>query len=316
MLQVARLAPQQLGDSRDLVAAFLLGRVNPDGGFRNRAGDSDLYYTVFGLEGLIVLQEQLPVRVTPYLRQYGSGEGLDFVHLASLARCWASVATASLKTGSTPSSEVMPGFCFADVSDVVPGFSLVDVPARAIVARIESHRSHDGGYAQSPDAAQGSVYAAFLALGAYEDLRVPVPQPESLVESVSRLRSRDGGYANQPGDAQGITTVTAAAVLLLRRLEGAIDPHVGMWLLDRCHASGGFLATPHAPVPDLLSTATALHALAALHVPLGGLREPCLDFVDSLWTNRGGFYGTWMDDDVDCEYTYYALLALGHLTLS
>lgn len=305
MLQVARLAPQQLGDSRDLVAAFLLGRVNPDGGFRNRAGDSDLYYTVFGLDALIALQEQLPVRVTPYLRQYGSGEGLDFVHLAALARCWASVA-ASLKAGTT--SDVVPG----STSDVVPGFSL----ANALLARIESHRSADGGYAQTPDAAQGSVYAAFLALGAYEDLGAPMPRPESLVDSLSRLRARDGGYANQPGDAQGITTVTAAAVLLLRRLEGAIDPHVGMWLLDRCHASGGFLATPQAPVPDLLSTATALHALAALHVPLGGLREPCLDFVDSLWTNRGGFYGTWMDDDVDCEYTYYALLALGHLTLS
>ena len=45
------------------------------------------------------------------------------------------------------------------------------------------------------------------------------------------------------------------------------------------------------------------------------LREPCLDFVDSLWTNRGGFFGTWADDTVDCEYTYYALLALGHLSL-
>jgi hypothetical protein len=64
-----------------------------------------------------------------------------------------------------------------------------------------------------------------------------------------------------------------------------------------------------------LSTATALHALSALHVPLAGLRDPCLDFVDSLWTNRGGFFGTWADDAVDCEYTFYALLALGHLSL-
>ena len=46
-----------------------------------------------------------------------------------------------------------------------------------------------------------------------------------------------------------------------------------------------------------------------------GIREPCLDFVDSLWTNRGGFFGTWADDAADCEYTYYALLALGHLSL-
>ena len=68
-----------------------------------------------------------------------------------------------------------------------------------------------------------------------------------------------------------------------------------------------------APVPDLLSTATALHALDAMHVDLKPLAEPCLDFLDSLWTNRGGFCGSWEDDALDCEYTYYALLALGHL---
>ena len=71
---------------------------------------------------------------------------------------------------------------------------------------------------------------------------------------------------------------------------------------------------PGAPIPDLLSTATALHALAGMQVPLAGLREPCLDFVDSLWTNRGGFYGHWSDDAIDTEYTYYALLSIGHLT--
>jgi hypothetical protein len=65
MLQVARLAPQQLGESRDLVAGFLHARVNPDGGFQNRAGASDLYYTVFGLDSLIGLQEALRPRQGP-----------------------------------------------------------------------------------------------------------------------------------------------------------------------------------------------------------------------------------------------------------
>jgi hypothetical protein len=52
-----------------------------------------------------------------------------------------------------------------------------------------------------------------------------------------------------------------------------------------------------------------------MQVTLDGIREPCLDFLDTLWTNRGGFYGTWADDTLDCEYTYYGLLALGHLSL-
>ena len=67
-------------------------------------------------------------------------------------------------------------------------------------------------------------------------------------------------------------------------------------------------------MPDLLSTATALHALAAVGAPLDDLREPCLDFLDSLWDHRGGFHGSWADDALDCEYVFYGLLALGHLS--
>jgi hypothetical protein len=40
-----------------------------------------------------------------------------------------------------------------------------------------------------------------------------------------------------------------------------------------------------------------------------------VDFVDTLWNGKG-FCGSWADDTVDSEYTYYALLALGHLSLS
>ena len=70
-------------------------------------------------------------------------------------------------------------------------------------------------------------------------------------------------------------------------------------------------------MPDLLSTATTLHALAALEVRLTEEQtERCLDFVDSLWNADGGFHGNWTDDYLDCEYTFYGLLALGHLSLN
>jgi hypothetical protein len=288
MLQVARLAPKQLGESRDLVAAFLRSCLNSDGGFQNRTGDSDLYYTVFGLEGLVALQEPVPAEaVVSYLTRFEEGEDLDLVHLASLARCWATVSR-----------------------------DLSRVPVGKLLDRVEMHRASDGGYALAPHAVHGNAYACFLALGAYEDLGASLPEPARLLAALSALRASDGGYANQRGDAHGITTVTAAAVSVFRTLDAPIDPLLGVWLLDRCHASGGFVATPATPVPDLLSTATGLHALATLHVPLAGVYEACLDFVDSLWTSRGGFYGSWVDDTLDCEYTYYGLLALGHLTVA
>ena len=71
---------------------------------------------------------------------------------------------------------------------------------------------------------------------------------------------------------------------------------------------------PEAPMPDLLSTATALHSLVIAGFKIDHIKEKCLDFIDSLWCGKGGFYGSWADTVVDCEYTYYGLLALGNLT--
>jgi len=113
----------------------------------------------------------------------------------------------------------------------------------------------------------------------------------------------------------GLTPSTAAAVTLFRQFGRPVPPELGAWLLSRCRPEGGFFATPMAPLPDLLSTATALHALAGMKVDFEKVKEPCLDFLDTLWSSRGGFYGTWEDDVLDCEYTYYGLLALGHLSL-
>jgi prenyltransferase beta subunit len=286
MLQVARLAPTLLGDSRELVAGFLRHAACDDGGFRDRSGGSDLYYTVFGLEGLLALGEPPPAPTTAYLRGFGDGAGLDFVHLACLARAWGSAADG-------PPSGTADG----------------------LLRRLQAFRAADGGFAATTGADAGTAYACFLALAAYEDLRAAVPDAAAMLGCLQRLRAADGGYANHPGAAEGSTPATAAAVMVLRHLDAAPDPDVRRWLLDRCLADGGFLAAPRAPMPDLLSTATALHALAALDADVAAVREPCLDFVDTLWTNTGGFYGSWADSVLDCEYTYYGLLALGHLSL-
>jgi len=46
----------------------------------------------------------------------------------------------------------------------------------------------------------------------------------------------------------------------LRHLGRPADPRDAEWLLKCCLPEGGFLGGPMAPVPDLLSTATALFA--------------------------------------------------------
>ena len=52
MIQVARLAPELLGDAAGLVRSFMIKQLHDNGGFVDRKGDPDLYYTVFGLDGL------------------------------------------------------------------------------------------------------------------------------------------------------------------------------------------------------------------------------------------------------------------------
>ena len=288
MLQVARLAPKLLGESAPLVEAFLRSTFLPDGGCRDRAGATDLYYTVFGLDGLLALRADVPAAATAdYLRLFGDGAGLDFVHLGCLARCWAAL----------------------------PPADRADVPADAILGRVETHRSADGGYGPEPASDGGTAYGCFLGLGAYQDLGRDVPGPGGLVRCVQSLRADDGGYANQRDVPLGLTPATAAAVTLLRQLGEPAPAGAADWLLARCQPGGGFFATPLAPLPDLLSTATALHALSGLHAPIDGVRDGCLDFLDSLWTARGGFHGHWADDELDAEYTFYGLLALGHLSV-
>ena len=71
MLQVARLAPKLLDDAAGLVLEFLNRQRHPSGGFKDRAGEPDLYYTVFGLDGLFALQDELPALETlPYLKSF------------------------------------------------------------------------------------------------------------------------------------------------------------------------------------------------------------------------------------------------------
>jgi prenyltransferase beta subunit len=268
------------------VRDFLLRQLNGNGSFTDRTGRSDLYYTAFGIDGLIALQAELPVeKIRSYVRSFDDGEDLDFVHLCCLARVRAAAGLQNEK------------------------------PCRAIVQRIEQFRSGDGGFNFQPDQVHGTVYACFLAFGAYQDLGSEPPDALRMVQCLKLLETIDGAWANDRTGKFGSTNPTAAAVTLLRNLSMPINGSVGDWLLAQHHPQGGFVAAPGASMPDLLSTATALHALAGMEVPLEAVREDCLDFIDTLWTNRGAFHGHWGDECTDCEYTFYALLALGHLSL-
>jgi hypothetical protein len=289
LLQVARLAPRLLADSTDLVRGFYRRQFNADGAASDRAGRPDLYYTIFALAGAQALDVPVSAeRTADWLRSFGDGAGLDFVHLGALARCWAAIG----REGMPPKLD------------------------RAVLDRLEGFRKPDGGYDGDPKLPHGTAYGAFVALGAYQDLGQTPPQVIELIRSLKRLETPDGAWSNSPGLPIGALNATAGAVTLITHLGFPVASAVGDWLFAQAHPEGGFRAVPGAPLPDLLSTATALHALACLERPVPSrIHEGCLDFIDTLWSAEGGFHGHWADDHLDVEYTFYGLLALGHLSL-
>jgi hypothetical protein len=286
MLHAARTGAERLGGRRQSCIEFLASQQNEDGGFRDRLGSSDLYYTVFGVQafealGVPLADEQL----SSYLAAFGRGEGLDLVHLCCLVRSRVSL----------------------------PGAGVDDDFRREASERIEGFRAGDGGYALRQGAPRGSVYACFLALGAYQDLGMETPHLRAAVSCVENLRVDEGGYANEAEIPAGSAPATAAAMTVLRHAEAAVSPQTAVWLLNECYRDGGFLAVPAAPQPDLLSTAVSLHALGGFAAPPASIGDDCRRFVHDRQVSKGGFSASTADTTADCEYTYYALLALGNL---
>ncbi len=292
MRRAVNRASEALGESADAARAFLRRQLAPDGGFQGRDGRSDLYYTVFGLEASLALEAGVPCdRVADYLGRFGTGESLDFVHLACLARCRANIS----------------GIC---------GEAMDARTRRDMAEHLQLYKAQDGGFNAAAHAERGSAYGSFLALGAFQDLGIDCPNPDGMAASIQSLQMPDGGYANEATMTASATAATAAAICILHYMDRAIPDSAVHWLREQAHPQGGFTAIrlPTGPlIPDLLSTATALHALSLAGALADDTREKHLDYLDTLWTSQGGFRGHWADDVVDCEYTYYGLLSLGCL---
>ena len=222
MLQVARLAPRQLGEAGDLVADFLRSQLNEDGGFKNRAGASDIYYTVFGLEGLLALRADLPHdRIASYLKTVGPVDSLDLVHVCCLARCWANLPTV-----------------FRDLA-----------PNSEMLTRIETFRSADGGYNTIAKQPHGTTYGCFLAAAGCGDARGEMPNPQGVIDCLATLKCPDGGYANMVEVPVGLTPSTAAVATLLRHLQQPTPAELSDWLLSRCSPAGDFSPFPKRRFP-------------------------------------------------------------------
>jgi len=291
MISAASNARTILGDSSSLVINYVKSHQNSDGGFKGRFDRSDLYYTMFGIDCLSSLGSTPNFPLYNYVKSYESLSSLDFVHICSYIQLISSLSKYDLN---------------------IEGF---DNPERREFFRkkIEEYLSADGGYNVVKDSKTGSVYGCFLAVSAYEELNLPIPNVDGILECLNKLKTKDGGFSNEVGLQRGITTATSAALILLKKFNQQIPVQSIDWILDMFNITCGFLAFSGAPLPDLLSTATALHCLGEVGCDLDILKEDCLDFINTLWSDEGAFCGNWGDDKTDVEYTFYGLLSIGNL---
>lgn len=273
-------------------AQYILSRQNADGGFPGRDGESDLYYTGFGLRGLAALDALTPgiaERAANFLRGCLTRQTSVVDFFSFLYSCAMVQASAGI--------------------DVLEG-SAADWPAR-VAAELEKFRTRDHGYNKSPGAPSGSTYHTFLVGLCFDLLGRSLPNPDDVLRFVQARRREDGGYVEVPAMRRSGTNPTAAAIGLLHLLKGRepthdVDPTID-YLADMPSMEGGLRANDRIPLADLLSTFTGcwtLHQLGALERI--NVRQ-AFQYVQSLERKEGGFLGGVWDEATDVEYTFYGL---------
>jgi prenyltransferase beta subunit len=317
IFQKAAAAARVLDDpAREAVVEYLFSQETGSGLFQDRNGQPDVYYTFFALAALIALNREPDLgRLQRTLREMPA-DTLDLIHLSCLLRLrlWCDVLR---WIGLKRMHQILlsPSLLYRFGGKALRLMRPSGTLEPALFKMLAGFRASDGGFAMRRNAGTGNPYAAFLAWQTYADAGMPMPGADVVLRSIIRCRARDGGFAGVPGMEHGTTPVTAAVALLQQALFAEPEPALADWLTARRHPGGGFLASPTAPVPDLLSTGVTLFTLQRLGRPLCACNiAAATDFVTLHWNDNGGFCGTLTDPRSDCEYTFYALLALGCLT--
>lgn len=270
------------GKDQDKILSYLGSLQNPDGGFRGRSASSDLYYSVFATEPLLTAGQGCDEGALAGYLQTIDASRLDFIHLCCLIRLMGNL---SLLNGAM---------------------------AGTLQECLERFRCADGFFHHVEPGARGSVYGAFMAMGAYQELGCASEfgRVESFINS---FRNDDGSFCNDLETSMGTVPATAAAMVMLLQAGCEVNPASVEWLLSCMTDAGGMAVSPVMPVADLLSTSTALHSLRLAGVDMGLIREAALRFVRGCLTEGGGFQAHAFDPAVDSEYTFYGILALGNL---
>jgi geranylgeranyl transferase type-2 subunit beta len=273
----------------------------PDGGFRGREGDSDLYYSGFAVRSLAVLGG-LTTDECITVGRYVNSQSQSRLSVIDLLSWLYTGLVVQLSGGEDPFADALP-----DWTD-------------RIALALESVRTKDGGYAKTTEGAAGSTYHSFLVALTYELIGRDVPEPNRLVQFLYDRQRDDGGFVEIAPMKRSGTNPTAAAVVLLRKydaLDDELRDDVREFLLEVRSSDGGFQANTRIPFADGLSTFTGLLTAQDLQlddvIAAAKIEQFLTDSQHGLELPGGGFRGASWDEQADVEYTFYGLGILGLL---
>jgi len=272
------------------IGQYLKSKLTPEGGFANKVGKADIYYSLFGLSSSCILQLDLPFNeIKNWLDSFSLKE-LGLIELSSLSKCYS-------------------------ILGIINGFRpVIDKKKLHQIAEAGKRFKTENNSFSLDGRGRGTPYSVFLAMNLYQDLGLELKNIPDLKQALTEYLQPDGRYADPNGSGRGLLNSTVAGLLCWRQFTGEILSQPIDWLQSQLSPSGGFKADPQAKLPDMLSTSVALFALKICNADISSFQKMSRQFVEDHWMPDGSFSATLLDEQGDCEYTYYGLLALGALS--
>jgi len=269
---------------REDVLKFLISQQNPDGGFQDRGGQPDLYYSLFG--GLMLRAAE---RETEDRR-------LKTEDLLSVRE---TVEGAILK---------LKQFIACKSNSEVPGFiekCCLVLLQKELKAGRNSQLKALISLGKSFWKERHSINISYRSFVLFLTLDAVLPLRRILKFGAKSMLRRSTIDQHSP------CSEVAARVFLQKMMnQERLEDQV--LLKSFACETGGFKAFAHLNNADMLSTAVALFALSYSGCDLRLLKPVCLDFIGQNFSD-GAFLSGDGDPTADVEYTFYGLLALGVL---
>jgi prenyltransferase beta subunit len=314
MIKALKRSREKLSnEALDIIREFLKSSQHPDGGFTDRAGNQDPYYSVFGYFLAFAFDLEIQSETQKqFIESWKDNHTIDLIHAVSLMQCAILIEAHDIKNKNKKLSKIF------STSDLIASLIKAKLVKRVkaqhtdLLDIIERYRSNDGSFNHLKEKmAIGNIYATFLVWSLYQDLEINKRKNSDIFSCLSNLQLSDGSFVNVRSSSEGITSATSAGLIMqMAKGDSPISSSVS-WLKNRFNSYGGCTLGENIPIADVLSTATALLALKIAGEPILDIASKTSDFINLHWDESGGFFGSIADMKADCEYSYYALLALG-----